>query len=295
MLDLYKYSFGLINELVANNDTVNFPIRSSGPRKHNGRKGAYVTPNLLRGNYRAQYSLSITSTPNFRFTLDQGNIRSLENSNILSFLDNNQVDLGHSSSLTLEKIPRVWPSFGYFGGAREVFLAFDKGSSIGLTRRRRYRIPGGRDFYHFDDEENIRPVLLDGVVQGLLDAFESMDPNVEGDAVSVKRIGTGITANIPHFNGFDNNITSSIAFHDSRFETFIKCWVNVWSDDEKNLTRNFHFSQTAEYFFRGMSLSYLTGISSLTKLMFLPLYATVFEQLRNPSGHGVRSFSVRLQ
>lgn len=59
-----------MTEIFANEDIVLFPISGGKFTKHNGLKGSYLTPNCNFQNYPAQYKLSITSGPNFKYRIE---------------------------------------------------------------------------------------------------------------------------------------------------------------------------------------------------------------------------------
>ena len=147
-LDFFKYTFAIIPALLASDDNIVFPIKGAGVPKHNGRKGSYVTPYNGSKNYSAQFRLSISSSPNFKNMIDSADLLSLERKGGLKLLDNKQNNLGSVTTLKLDDLPRVWPSYGYFGGAREIFLDFDKSTQLKLAQKYKFNIPGRRDFYH---------------------------------------------------------------------------------------------------------------------------------------------------
>jgi hypothetical protein len=275
-MDFYKYSFDKKPALIATDDLVKFPIFVGGVPKHNGRTGSYVVPYTLGGNFSVQYKLSISYSPNFLYKLDSIEMLELEKSGILELLDNQQNKLNPISQLKLEDLPRIWPSFGYFGGAREVFVKFPKKSSIPLKYQHAFKIPGRRDFYHADDDEQIKLSLISGIVgyirkklgtEILRTFFEN-----EGYIFAKVALNEGVAFNITKKIQKQINITSSISYKEITMGSFIKCWLNVWSDDETRGIREFYFVNEAEYIFNRYTLKQLIQIPNFTQSVFEPLF-----------------------
>ena len=270
-MDLFKYTFDKISTLSASDDNILFPIGVAAPAKHNGRKGSYVTPNRFSGNYTTQFKLSITSSPNFRYKLDYECLLNLNQEEKLKFLDNNQADLGPLPEINSKSFPRVWPSFGYFGGAREVFVEFDESSQLKLSRSYKFKIPGRRDFYRSDDDEEVKSELIRNIqtnIRFFLGQQDIQNGNVSG---KIKQ-SEGIAINIEGYLNCNVNITASIAYKDLHNDSFVKCWLTVWNDDSEKWIRNVYFTEDAEYFFSGLSVKYLASLEKFTVNVFSPLY-----------------------
>jgi hypothetical protein len=275
-MDFYKHSFDKMSALFPTDDLVKFPINGGGVPKHNGRSGSYVTPYPLGGNFSAQYKLSISYSPNFRYKLDSTEMLTLEKSGRLELLDNQQNKLNSISQLKLEDLPRIWPSFGYFGGAREVFIKFPKNSSIPLKYQHAFRIPGRRDFYHADDDERIQRFLIKGLVEYIIERlrteiFRTFFEN-EGFIFAKVARNEGVAFNMTKTSKKQVNITSSIAYKEITMGSFIKCWLNVWSDDETRGIREFYFVNEAEYIFNRYTLKQLIQIPNFTQSVFELLF-----------------------
>ncbi len=293
-MNLYKYSFAKGKNLTSSNDLTRFEIKKIGKIKHNGRRGSYITTYSDYRNYVAQYKLSITSTPNFRYRLRPNDISALESSGDLRFLDNAQKQLPKSSSLVESDLPRTWPSFGYFGGARECFAEFNQSKNIALINEHPFPIPGRRDFYHFDDDERLNPSLISSIIKGIQDIFDGFDLQIREEYAQLKVIGNGVSVNINHIFECDNNVTASIAFHETPLDTFIKCWVNIWRDDENSKKRLFFLTQTAEYFFRSMNLNFISQVPSISQAVFQPLYTPLLQSIASCGCFDNTEFYVKL-
>ena len=111
MLNLYRYSFDRVGFVYPKEDSIRFYINSKARSKHDGRKGAYVTTYKSFKNYSAQYKLSITTRPNFRYDLGANDLLILERSSKLKILDNKQQEKGKIIDLDGKNLPRVWPAF----------------------------------------------------------------------------------------------------------------------------------------------------------------------------------------
>lgn len=269
-MDLYKYSFVNKTELIPTDDLVMFNIRGGSITKHNGRSGSYVTPYYLDKNYSVQFRLSISYSPNFRYELDSNRMLALEQNGNLEFLDNIQVKLGTISQLKPRNLPRTWPAFSYFGGAREVFIKFPKNSQIPLNNEYTFQIPGRFDFYHADDDEEVKLAFLDNLwsMRGFLGTnFE----NAENIIIKITQ-DEGIAFNIANIMPNNINITASIAYKETSVGSFIKCWLYVWNDEENQLIRNFYFTNEAEYIFNGYNMKQLMQSQNFTQSVFTPLY-----------------------
>ena len=282
LINFYKYSFDSKTELIARPDTINFKLGTTSNPKHNGRNGAYVTPFSVSKNYLAQYKLSITYAPNFRYSLSQNDIIDLYCGGKLELLDNEQNGLNDPSRITEAELPRVWPSFGYYGGAREVFLRFDSGEKLGLDPPYIFSIPGNRDFYHSDDDEPVH-FNIDNILSGIIENFSDIEIllNSESDETLGygRAMGRNVSVNVSKYNTCDQNITASIAFNDMIFATFVKCWLNVWTDNRTNKKRCIYFSEYAEYNFQGFNLTTLSSIQGIATKMFKPLFETLKQKM----------------
>ena len=250
MIQLYKYSFRSLLSLSSSTDSVLFNIDISNPAKHNGRKGAYVTPDNTLGNTSAKYNLSLTYYPNFRYELDQTLLNNLINKNKLIFMDNEQNKMEDPFNLNTNDLGRVWPSFGCYGGAREVFLCFDGNTTINLNQDYVFPVPGSLDFYHSDDENTA--LGLTGLIDGIVRLYPRDDGYfTEAGLVQAKRAGKNLSINITYNNYI--NVTASIAYNDTAPSTYVKCWLNMWNDDSTSLMREIFFSMSAEYIFNSNS------------------------------------------
>jgi hypothetical protein len=235
-----------------------------------------VAPYPLGGNFSAQYKLSISYSPNFRYKLDSTEMLTLEKSGRLELLDNQQNKLNSISQLKLEDLPRIWPSFGYFGGAREVFIKFPKNSSIPLKYQHAFRIPGRRDFYHADDDEQIKLSIISGMMGYIREMLGTEILRTffgnEGLIYAKIALNEGVAFNMTKAGQKQINITSSIAYKEITMGSFIKCWLNVWSDDETRGIREFYFVNEAEYIFNRYALKQLIQIPNFTQSVFEPLF-----------------------
>lgn len=293
-MNLFKYTFDQRAMLTASDDNVKFPIKGAKVTKHNGRKGSYVTPYRVGKNYTAQFRLSITSSPNFRYRLDSNDLLSLESLNSVKFLDNRQNNLGTLSSLKLDNLPRVWPSYGYFGGARELFVEFNQGTQIKLDKRKyHFKIPGRRDFYHSDDDEEVKIQLIKNILQGMQSLLGQDDLQSETGNAKITQFA-GVAINIEDYRKCNVNLTASIAYKDLFGDSFVKCWLNAWNDDEVKLRRNVFLTQDAEYFFKGISIKYLSSLPNFSKDVFLPLYSVLKNYIQSKGCFKKSLFYLRL-
>ncbi|MEM0135025.1 MAG: hypothetical protein QXU18_07355 [Thermoplasmatales archaeon] len=278
-MDLFKYSFNEIFEINASDDSVKLPIKGSRNKKHNGRTGSYVTPYRSYQNYSSQYKLSITYSPNFRYKLD---VNALQH-NRITFLDDKQKDLGPFSKLDTGKLPRVWPAFGYFGGAREIFVEFKSDIKLKIERQfYEFKIPGRMDFYHSDDDEEVKGQFISN--------FEQNIPRLLGDAVTDEEDlpakinqSVGIAVNVKNYDHCDFNLTASIAYKELAGDCFVKCWLNAWKDDDSSKRRYIYNIQEEKYLFKWQSLRSLVSISDFTLNVFKPLYSA-FNNILNSKG-----------
>ncbi len=275
MMPFYKYSFSQRSFLSSYKDSVIFDIDISNPKKHTSREGAYVTPDQLCSNYRSRYKLSITYVPNFIYELDMNTLQTLFNDKKLTLLDNKQREINDICNLDIENLNRVWPSFGYYGGAREVFLCFDSNSSINLNLSHQFPIPGNLDFYHSDDDATIS-FSLDDLIDGITNLYRSLNEIINRDVKGqLKKFGKNVSINFTTNN--NRNITASIAYNDLTPSTYVKCWLNVWNDNLTKKKRNIYFSQSAEYVFSKVDIQTLTANNKFTRNLFFPL----FEELKS--------------
>ena len=279
-LDFFKYTFNNIATLVASDDNVIFSIKGAGIPKHNCRIGSYVTPYKVSKNYSAQFRLSLTSSPNFRNMIDSADLLSLETKGGLELIDNKQKNLGTLSNLKLADLPRVWPSYGYFGGAREMFVAFDKSTQLKLTESPKFHISGRRDFYHSDDDEELKMQLILNILQGINSLLGQDDLQNETGNAKITQQG-GIAINIENYRQCGVNLTASIAYRDFSGDTFVKCWLNAWNDDEIKLRRKMYFTLETEYFFKGLDLKYLATLQNFPVDVFIPLYNVFLKNYLN--------------
>ncbi len=270
-VELFKYSFDNKTHLDASEDLVRFPIYKSGNMKHNGRSGSYVTPYRTLRNYSSQYKLSITYSPNFRYELDVNDLLSKD----IRFLNNNQSDLGNYSDLKEDKLERVWPAFGYYGGAREIFVAFNRGFHLNIGQSwYKFNVPGRMDFYHSDDDEEVKDKLVLNFVQNLYSLLG--DEATGNEYISAKiKPSVGMAFNIPHYHKFDFNLTASIAYRELCTDSYVKCWLNAWKDDESNKCRYIYNIQEGEYLFKRQCLRSLVHISDFTLNVFKPLFSAL--------------------
>ena len=287
MTYFYKYFFSQRSFLSSHKDTVIFDIDISNPKKHNSREGSYVTPDRFCSNFFSRYKLSITYVPNFRYELNMNTLQRLFKSNKLTLLDNKQQEINSIYALDLEALERVWPSFGYYGGAREVFLCFDTNSKIDLKLDHQFPIPGNLDFYHSDDDETIS-FDLDYLIAGITNLYQSQNESLFGDGiVQLKKTGKNVSINFTNYNKI--NITASIAYNDVTPSTHIKCWLNAWQDDLTLKKRNVYFSQSAEYIFYLVNITTLTRNNQFMRNLFYPL----FDELKRESSNFIKNGSIQ--
>lgn len=293
MIQLYKYSFRSLLSLSSSTDSVLFNIDISNPAKHNGRKGAYVTPDNTLGNTSAKYNLSLTYYPNFRYELDQTLLNNLINKNKLIFMDNEQNKMEDPFNLNTNDLGRVWPSFGCYGGAREVFLCFDGNTTINLNQDYVFPVPGSLDFYHSDDDENTA-LGLTGLIDGIVRLYPRDDGYfTEAGLVQAKRAGKNLSINITYNNYM--NVTASIAYNDTAPSTYVKCWLNIWNDDSTSLMREIFFSMSAEYIFNKIDIQTLIIHNNLPKNLFYPLFEELKDRIPKIRGQNLNPiFKVKL-
>ena len=268
-MDFYKYSFDKKIVLSPTDDLVQFNIREDSNAKHNGRIGSYVTPCYLDNNYSVQHKLSISYTPNFRYKLNKIYLLGLEQTNKLNFFNNKQDKLKTLSQLDPECLPRTWPAFSYFGGAREVFIEFPKNSQIALDNECTFKIPGRLDFYHADDDEELKLAFIDNL-WSMRNFLRTNFDNAKTITIKITR-DERIAFNIEGILN-DINVTASIAYKEMSVGSFIKCWLYVWNDEENQLIRNFYFTNEAEYIFNGYNMKQLMQSQNFTQSVFTPLY-----------------------
>lgn len=272
-MEFFKYTFKDILSLGASDDNIIFPIKGNSVLKHNGRKGSYVTPHNISKNYSAQFRLAISFSPNFRNMLDSKELLCLERNGGLRLLDNEQHQIGSLSTIKLDDLPRVWPSYGYFGGAREIFLEFHKNALLKLARNYTFNIPGRMDFYHSDDDEEVKMKFINSVLQGIYSLFGEEELEISDGIGSAKITQSGgIAINFANYKRCNVNLTASISYKELVGNTYVKCWLNAWKDDENKLTRKIYFTQEAEYFFKGLNVKYLASIQKFPIYVFTPLF-----------------------
>lgn len=259
--------------LSSSTDNVLFDIDLSNPGKHNGRKGAYVTPTRLNQNYYAKYKLSLTYVPNYINELDQNSLKQLINYKRVSIINNKQNDITQEILNGRDGFERVWPSFGSYGGAEEAFLCFDQNNQITFSKTDVFSFPGGLDFYHSDDDENIG-LDLANLITGITELYPSGDNYPERENGQAKRIGNNVSINVTYNRNW--NVTASIAYNNSTPSAYLKCWLNAWTDFPNSAVRKIYFSESAEYVFNKTDLYKLRQQRDLTKNLFFPL----FEELK---------------
>ncbi|WMT45443.1 MAG: hypothetical protein RE469_04420 [Cuniculiplasma divulgatum] len=291
MIQLYKYSFKFILYLNSSKDDILFDIDFSNPRKHNGRKGAYVTPDKLNSNFYVRYKLSLTYVPNYVSELDQKLLMPLIKNEQLRVLNNKQQDITPSFITNQDNFDRVWPSFGSYGGAREAFLCFDQNIKLGFGKINSFSIPGNMDFYHSDDDENIALDLI-----GLLVEIAELYPHGENypgrENGQVKRAGKNMSINVTYSGHI--NITASIAYNDSTHSAYLKCWLNVWADFQTSMKREIYFSQSAEYLFEKIGLNELCQQKNLARNLFFPLFEELKSYIPRINAHLSSIYEVKL-
>ena len=277
-MDLYKYSFNSLNEISASEDKVSFSIIGGRFTKHDGSKGSYLTPNGNFQNYPAQYKLSITSSPNFKYRIEAMDLNVLESKCKVLFLNNKHENIGPLKSLTLAKMPRVWPSFGYFGGARELFAKFESPNTLKINRTHKFKIPGKRDFFQQDDDEMLDLSSVESILKGTAAYYMNSNRSIEN--ANAKIYGSSVSINITNFEGCGVNVTASVAFKSLLKDTFVKCWVTAWEDDEHNQKRYVYHFQNAEYFFANIDKKNLASDADFTQNIFLPLYDVLLKRIK---------------
>lgn len=293
MIQLYKYSFRSLSSLSSSTDSVLFDIDISNPQKHNGRNGAYVTPDNFYGNIMTKYKLSLTYSPNYRFELDQISLNNLINIKKLIFMDNKQNEIKDPFTLNTNDLGRVWPSFGCYGGGREVFLCFDSNSTVNLNQNYVFPVPGGLDFYHSDDDESIA-FDYTKLIEGILGLYPQDERYLmETGRGQAKRIGKTLSTNVSYRNNW--NITASIAFNDATPSTYVKCWLNMWNDDSTSLMREIFFSMSVEYIFSKIDMQTLKAQNELPKNLFYPLFEELKDLISKINGPNLKPiFKVKL-
>ncbi len=275
---LYKYSFNAMKEISASEDKVLFSIVGGKFTKHSGIKGSYLTPNGNFQNYSAQYRLSITSSPNFKHRIDPAELSILESGGKVQFLNNQHADIGPLGLLTEVKMPRVWPSFGYFGGARELFAKFESPTTLKINRTHKFKIPGKRDFFQQDDDEMLDLSSVESILKGTVAYYLNSDRSIENG--NAKIYGSGVSVNISNFERCRVNVTASVAFKSLLKDTFVKCWVTAWEDDEHNQKRYVYHFQSAEYFIANIDKKTLASDADFTQNIFLPLYDSLLKRIK---------------
>lgn len=90
------------------------------------------------------------------------------------------------------------------------------------------------------------------------------------------------------------NITASISYKEITMGSFIKCWLNVWGDDETRGIREFHFVNEAEYIFNRYTLKQLIQIPNFTQSVFEPLFNSLEVLFAKKKVHMIPLFYIHL-
>ena len=185
MIDLYKYKYNWIDELQATEDSVKIEIKGGMHQKHNHRYGSYASPYFVKKNTSAQHRLSITYSPNYLYPIDSANLSQLEINGNLTLRDNEQNVVGNLGGLTQANLPRIWPSFGYLGGAREVFMEFGRNAKVKLQKPHKFSIPGKLDFYRQDDDEMLNLPFVENLLQSSMSLFLANEISSESGSLYI--------------------------------------------------------------------------------------------------------------
>lgn len=261
---LYKYSLDekkSIEPGTIGGKIIKYKIRKQGK---NGNKeeltnGTFLTPNTfdLKQPELAQTYLAITYTPKFEntFALNQG-----------------RVDLKNTDGELI--CTRIWPAFGYPGGAYEIILAQGTLKNVSLKL---FPNGGKPDKYHFDGAKSgSLYTLLAHLVQGRIAFHLRREENNAEIVVIVAKVYDDAGTVISWAGKKDLRYSISCGYNKNN--GMVKFWGNLWKDIDEKIRIVYYADPLVTYI--GDIESFICG-NPCSHLLVEKMLDEMYESLKN--------------
>ena len=87
-------------------------------------------------------------------------------------------------------------------------MSFEPPEYIGLGSEYKFTFPGGKDFFHSDDDENLSPQMIVSTIRGFREILGFDEMGVDAQSVSMKVSGSKIAVNIDRIRNCHVDVTA---------------------------------------------------------------------------------------